>query len=335
MIRQMMKGVMWMIVVMLMIGGVAESKTYRVGTYHWIGFSPNDVAFVKGFWKSQGLDIELVNFTSERDACNALVNNRVDLAFQMMGTWIGFYMEGAPITLIAETDWSHGGDKVIIKNDLTDVKQLKDQPFGVYLENPAVLFFLHKYLESNHMKLSDVKIVGGMEAKELADSFIFNRLKGLILYDPHAVRAEKEGNGKVVGTTASFPGCMPEGIAMRTDRLKEIPQEDFSKFFKGLVDAVAWIADPKNWEEYKTILNTKTFEGEPPYSDQDLKEMYQGVRLHDRNMLKQRNQTGGELYTWLKEVHMMLKDSGRLTKDFDPIKIFDNTAISAFLNTAQ
>lgn len=95
-------------IITMALTGLADARSYKIGTHHWIGFSPNDVAHAKGFWKSQGLDIELVNFTSERDACNALVNKRVDIAFQMLGTWIGFYMEGSPITLIAEVDWSHG-----------------------------------------------------------------------------------------------------------------------------------------------------------------------------------------------------------------------------------
>jgi NitT/TauT family transport system substrate-binding protein len=327
----MKRTIFWLTLMMLIFTGIATAKTYRIGTHHWIGFSPNDVAYVKGFWKAQGLDVELVSFTSERDACNALINRRVDMAYQMMGTWIGFYMEGLPITLVAESDWSHGGDKVIIKKELDHINKLKGQAFGVYIENPAVLFFLHKYLEANRLKLPDVRIVGGLEAKALADSFIFNRLKGLVLYDPQALRAEKEGDGKVVGTTASYPGCMPEGAAVRSDMLKQIPPEDFFKIFKGWSDAVAWISNTQNWEEYMAILNSKTFEGEPPYSAEDLKAMYAGIRLHDTKMLRERNKDGGGLYLWLEELRTMLKESGRLAKDFEPDKIFDNTAITAFL----
>lgn len=329
----MKRTIFWLMIIMFVFTGAATAKTYKIGTHHWIGFSPNDVAYVKGFWKSQGIEVELVNFTNERDACNALVNKRIDIAYQMMGTWIGFYMEGLPITLIAESDWSHGGDKVIIKKELDHITKLKGQGFGVYVENPAVLFFLYKYLDSNHLKLSDVRIIGGLDTKELADIFIFNRIRGLVLYNPQALRAEKEGNGKVVGTTASYPGCMPEGAAVRTGMLKQIPQEDLFKIFRGWNDAVTWISNRKNWKEYREILNSKTFAGEPPYSEKDIKEMYEGVRLHDRKMLWERNKDGGGLHVWLKALRIMLKDSGRLVRDFDPDKIFDNTAITEFLKT--
>lgn len=328
------RGIGLIMIIMLLLTSAVQAKTYTIGTHHWIGFSPNDVAAVKGFWKALGLDVKLLNFTSEQDAHNALINGRVDIGFQMLGTWIGFYLEGSPITLIAEMDWSHGGDKVIIKNDIA-IQDLQNQPFGVYIENPAVLFFLYKYLTTNGLKLSDVQVVGGLEAKELADSFIYNRLKGLVLYDPDALRAEKEGNGKVVGTTASYAGCMPEGAAVRTDMLKTIPKEDLFKLFQGWLQAVEWISDDANWKEYTEILNTHTFETYPDFSDEELREMYAGIRWHDVNMLRQRNNPGGELYEWLQEVKMMLQDSGRLTRDFDPAAIFDNTAISEFLQTMQ
>jgi len=322
--------ILFVTMVVVFFTGAAYARTYKIGSYHWIGFSANDVANVKGFWKNQGLDVALVNFTSEADANNALVNKRVDISFLMLGTWVGFYMEGSPITIIAEVDWSHGGDKVIIKKT-ADISSLKGQNFGIYVEDPAVLFFLNQYLTKNGMKLSDIKIIGGLEAKDLADSFIFGRLKGVVLYNPHALHAEKEGDGKVVATTSSYPGCMPEGAAMRTDALKEFPKDDLVKIFKGWIEAVKWIQNKENWEEYKKILNSKTFEGEPPYSDKDLADMYEGVRIHDEKMLLERNKDGGGLSVWLNEAKVMLKENNLLKKDFKPEEIFDNSAIKEAL----
>ncbi len=322
------------ICISLIFSGMAYSRTYKIGSYHWIGFSANDVANVKGFWKNQGLNAEVINFTSEIDAKNALVNKRIDISFLMLGTWLGFYMEGSPISIIAEVDWSHGGDKVIVKKKY-DIRKLKGEPFGIYVEDPAVLFFLNNYLSANNMKLSDVKIIGGLEAKELADSFIFDRLKGLVLYNPNALRAEREGNGKIVASTASYPGCMPEGAAMRTDVLREFPKGDLVKIFKGWIEAVKWIHNKANWEEYKKILNSRTFEGETPYSDKDLADMYEGVRIHDEKMLLERNGDGGGLSIWINEAKAMLKENNMLKKEFKPEEIFDNTAIKEALQGVQ
>jgi NitT/TauT family transport system substrate-binding protein len=323
---------MFAAIVTLGFSSMADARTYKIGTFPWIGFSPNDVAEVKGFWETQGTDVELIKFASDIDCYNALVNKRIDMAYLLLGSWIRFYMEGAPLTIIAEVDWSHGSDKIIVKQGF-DIGQFKGRNVGIYYNDPSVLFFLHQYLAKNGIKLSEVRPIE-LEPEKLADSFIFDRLKSIVLYDPVALRAEREGNGKIVTTTASYPGCMPNGIAMRTDVLKEIPKEDLAKIFKGWVEAVKWIENEANWEEYKGILNNKTFEG-ASYSDEDLRGMYEGVRIHDVEMLWERNKDEGGLSTWLKEIRTMLKENDRLTKDFKPEEIFDNTAITDVLQSMQ
>ncbi|MBF0552023.1 MAG: hypothetical protein HQK60_16000, partial [Deltaproteobacteria bacterium] len=42
---------------LVMAAGSAQARTYKIGTVHWIAFSPVNVAEVKGFWKDQGIDV--------------------------------------------------------------------------------------------------------------------------------------------------------------------------------------------------------------------------------------------------------------------------------------
>ncbi len=58
------------------------------------------------------------------------------------------YMDGVPLTLVCETDWSHGGDKILIKKD-TDLSEIKGKTIGVYLNMPSVTFFLNQYLANS------------------------------------------------------------------------------------------------------------------------------------------------------------------------------------------
>ncbi len=314
---------------MLLLNGISYARTYKIGMLQWAGFSSNNVADVKGFWKSQGIDVQLINLANCQELYNAFVNNRIDIAHEMIGTWVGLYMEGSPITNIAELDWSHGGDKIIVKKDF-NVRLLKGQSIGIYWNKISVLFFLNKYLESKKIRLSDVRPVE-LDSDGLADNFIAGRFQVIVNYDPQALRAERQGNGNLVATTASYTGCMPCGYAVKTESLKTIPKDDLVKIFKGFIEAVKWIKDEKNWEEYKKILNTRTFEGGQPYSDQDLKQMLDAVRIHDEKNLTERNKDAGGLFTYLNELKMMLKDNNLLKKDFKAEEIFDNTAIKAAL----
>ena len=308
----------------LMIAGSAVAKTYRIAVVPWAGFSPCHVADAKGFWKSEGIDVRVVT-TNAPMHITMLKDRLVDLTFDMIGTAIGLYQEGTPIAVVAETDWSHGGDKIIVKSD-ADMSKLKTLPIGVYYNNPSITYFLDKYLSTIGIAISDTRVVE-MEPATLADNFIAGRLGIIVNFDPDAIRAERQGNGKVVATSASYEGAIPEGMIALEDVLKTIPQEDLIKILKGWIKAAGWIQSPANWDEYMRILNTHTFKNDPPYSENDLKGMVDAVRVHDRETLRERNRTGGGLYTYLSNLKSFLEEHDMLKKDFTAGMIFDNTAV--------
>ena len=328
-----MKRILLFLLVTVTTAGLVHAKTYKIGMLPWLGFSPNSVAVVKGFWKDKGVDVETVNFSNCQDMELALEHKRVDIAHQMIGSWVGMYNNGIPIKVIAELDWSHGGDKIIVKKDV-DISKLKGQTVGVYLNSPAVFFFLNKYLEPNQIKLSDIKLVE-LEVEGLADNFISGRFRAIVNFDPEALRAEREGNGKLAATSADFPGCIPEGYAARKDVLDAIPKEDLMKIFMGWIDAVKWIKDQSNWQEFKDILNNKTFEGDPPYSDEDLKQMLESVRIHDVSTMKERNKNGGDIFTYVSELRTIMKNNNMLKNDFKSEDIVLNEVFTEVLNNVK
>lgn len=319
------------VIFVLILSGMAHARTYKIGVVPWAGWSPAHVADVKGFWEEQGIDVKVFNFASNMATNTALQNKRIDIGFDMIGTAIGLYLEGLPVVVIAETDWSHGGDKIIVKKDL-EVADLKGKPVGVYLNQPSVAYFLNQYFTTIGLKISDVRMVE-METNVLADKFIAGLFKITVSYDPDALRAEREGNGNVVATSATYAGSIPEGMMALEDNLKSIPKEDLIKILKGWVKAATWTQDPVNWKEYMEILNTHTFKDDAPYSETDLQDMVAAVRIHEATRLLERNQDSGGLYTYLNNLKAFLAANNMLKKNFNPEEIFDNSAIVEALHT--
>ncbi len=311
-------------VLCLMSASLAHARTYRIAVVSWAGFSPCHVADAKGFWRSEGVDIKLVT-TSAPMHLTMLKDRLVDLTFDMIGTVVGLLQNGTPVAIIAETGWSHGGDKIIVKKD-ADLSKLKDLPIGVYYDQPSVTFFLDQYLSRVGIDLSQARVVE-MEPSTLADNFIADRLGIIVNFDPDALRAERQGNGKVVATSAAYEGSIPEGMIALNDVLESIPHDDQIKILRGWIKAAEWIQSPANWEEYQKILNERTFQNDAPYSESDLKAMVGAVRIHDRATLRERNRTGGGLHAYLKNLKSFLKRHDMLTKDFGIQAVFDNTAI--------
>ncbi|MBF0477699.1 MAG: ABC transporter substrate-binding protein [Deltaproteobacteria bacterium] len=328
-----MKRLIVTIVLLLVVTGVAQARVYKIGMEHWIAFSPLNVAEAKGIWKALGVEVQVINFSSNEKMNAALEEKGIDFALDMIGSWVGMYLDGIPLTIIGETDWSNGGDKIIAKTNY-DLSKMKGTTIGIYQSGPPITYFLSHYLSQNGLKLADVNIIE-LPPDALTNNFIADRLKIIVNYDPEALRAEQKGKGRVIATSAQYPGCIPEGFAVRTDILANLPPDDLAKIFKGWIKAVKWTKDPKNWNEYQEILNKKTFQGDLPYSENDLKEMLKETIIHDPQTQLARNMNGGGLQTYLKNLKEFLAANRLLKKDYKPEELFNNKVIVEVLKTAD
>ncbi len=313
----------------MLISAVAYAAPLRLGVVPWAGFSPADVAFAKGFWKELGTDVEITSYESNTDMKNALVYKRVDFAIEVTGVWVGLHMEDVPVTILAEIDWSFGGDQFIMKKDKSP-QTLKGQAVGVFSD--AAIPLVYKYFGENSLRLSDVRFVE-MDAEELPGNFISGRFAAVVCFDQYALRAVKDGNGTVAATSATYPGCIRDSFGARSDVLKNVSHADLVNLFRGWIKAVDWLGNPANWEEYKQILNQRTFKA--AYSDSELRAMVEGVRVHDADMLQKQNQDKGGMDVYLEEFKIMLREKKELKKDFSVQDIFDNSAVMEALGKGK
>ena len=309
----------------------AMAKPLKIGTVAWAGFSPLNVAEAKGFWKEQGLEVEVTIFGSNQEVNGALEAGRLDLALDMIGSWVGLYQTGVPLVIVGETDWSNGGDKIIAKKGY-DFTKIKGQRVGVYLDQPSVTYFLDRFLKDHQLNLADVDAVE-LEPQAMSDNFIAGRLSLIVNYDPQALRAEKDGGGIVAATSATYPGVIPEGFAALATNWANISAADKALLWKGWLKAVAWAKDPANWTEYQHILNELTYPNDPDFSTVDLKSMVDAVSIHTPATLAERNRPGGALAGYLEQLHSFLKSRGRLTKDYTPDQLIaTDSLVSDLLN---
>lgn len=316
---------MFLVVALLGVAPVAAAKSLKIGTVAWAGFSPLNVADTQGFWKAEGLTVEVIIFGSNQEVNGALEAGRIDLALDMIGSWVGLAQSGVPLVIVGETDWSNGGDKIIAKQGY-DLTKLKGSRVGVYLDQPSVTFFLHRFLQSKQLTLGDVEAVE-LEPQAMADNFIAGKLPLIVNYDPQALRAEKEGKGVVVATSASYAGVIPEGFAALSANWKSLSDDDKARLWRGWLKAVAWTKDAANWATYQRVLNEKTFPNDGDFSEPDLKGMVDAVSIHNADTLAKRNRVGGDLIQYLKELHAFLKMNDRIKKEFQPAELVDTESL--------
>jgi len=305
--------------------GKQANRVYRFGMVPWIAYSPLHVAAELGFWKKLGVEVTVVSYPTNPSMYRGIAGGDVDLCMDMIGSMVGMYLDGVDVKILGETDWSHGGDKIIVKRDL-DVARLKARPIGVYLDKPSVTFFLNRFLQDWGLKLSDVRIQE-LTMQELADAFIDGKFNVILNCDPEALRAERDGEGRQGVTSADFAGIIPEGFVSRSDRFAAIPRDDLVKIFRGWVQAVRWLHDSRNWNEFRRILNSRTFQGDGPYTEADMQDMFRSVRIHPAATQARRNISADGLRGYLQSVHAFLKDNDMLEREFFLDDILDNSAL--------
>lgn len=299
----------------ILLGGwlalaASEQAPLTIGMVHWIAWSPLHVAEAEGLWARRGLQVTVINYEGDGEAEAALLAGRIDLAMNTLGDSAGLARPGVEIAILGDLDWSHGGDKIIARRGLRPAA-LKGGRIGSYSRQPAAAYFLHLFLDSHRLGLGDVEVIEA-DPDEIASLFIAGRLPLVVDYDPQALRAVVQGDGEVLATSATFPGCMPEGLIARRDRLAAIGDDRLRQLLAGWIEAVEWAARAGNWPRYVELLRRRTFAGEGPHSEDDLRAMLGSVRLHGREELRRIHRPGGDLDRYLDGLEAFVRVHGPL-----------------------
>ena len=153
----------------------------RLGNVPWQGWSSIDVALEKGFFAEEGVDVEIVQFGVGGDPkfIEAIANGEVDGGFYIQGAMLNNALEkGQPITYLGETDWSYGGDQIVVRPPIQgsiDAIQSKQRTVGAYSLTSTSLLLLDLYFrdKSRHswsFSVADVTVKERL-SQDLVTSF--------------------------------------------------------------------------------------------------------------------------------------------------------------------
>ncbi len=293
-----------------------HAKTYTVGIVEWEPWATAYVAAEKGFWKLEGIDVAVKQFDDYMGgSIKAFKFGKIDFGIMMLGNAVDLIRKAPRYTIIYEHDWSHGGDLFILSGKLDSIEELKGKRIGTYSTAAPIGFFLDKVLQNAHLKIKDVELIEVSDTSKLNKSFRNGVVSAIVSYDPEASKVVDDGAGKLVSTSADFPGVIPEGIVVQNRILRDNPG-DVQKFLRGWLRAVKWQSDPANREEYFAILKRTMFNGSS-YSVPDFKKFSAGAKIHGtlKEITKMNER---EIQVFIKELLTYLKQNGNGVKSFDP-----------------
>ncbi|MFD0827766.1 ABC transporter substrate-binding protein [Neobacillus sp. M.A.Huq-85] len=286
----------------------AKNDVINLGVATWVGYSPLYIAQEKGFFKKNGVNVNLMKMESNTDRRTALAANRLQGFASTVDTHVVTAASNVPVVQVVALDDSHGGDGIVANKEIKSLKDLKGKRVAVQTDGGASFFWFLYLLKQEGIDFKDID-AQNMTAGDAGAAFVANKVDAAVTWEPWLTKAKHTNFGSVLMTSAASPGVITSTIAMRKDFTKENP-----KAVKALV---------KSWfeavEYYKTNKEDalKIMAKAMGQSPTELEESLQGVQFYD--------ETGNKKYFGTKDHPGPLHELSKLGADFwKQQKLIDN-----------
>lgn len=220
-------------------------------------YAPQYVALEKGFFKENGLDVELRTTSGGDKTMTALLSGSIDIALVGAETSIYVYQQGSddPVLNFAgltQTD----GTFLVSRQAVTDFSwdSLKGQVFLGQrkggMPQMAGEFTLKKHGIDPH---KDLELIQNVDFANITAAFISGTGEYVQLFEPQASIIEKEGKGHVIASFGTESGQLPYTVYMTKKSYITANQDQVQKFTNALYKAQQWVSEHSPEEIAKTI----------------------------------------------------------------------------------
>ena len=208
----------------------------------------------KGWFKAEGLDLELVwfDYLPSLDAFSA---GKIDAVTAVATDAMVNGANGAKSKIIALLDYSDGSDAIVGKPGVNSIKDLKGQKVGVEVTLVEHLLLM-KALEVNGMKASDVELVN-TPTNETPQTLASGKVAAIGAWYPSSGQALKQVAGsKKLFSSSEAKGLIYDVLAVNPASYAK-HKEDWAKFVKIFYKCVDYILDPKTKDDAVKIMSAK------------------------------------------------------------------------------
>ncbi len=197
----------------------AQETPVAMGISGWTGFAPLTLAKEAGIYKKHGLNVSIKKIP-QKDRHLAIASGDIQCAATTVETWIAWNANGVATKQIFQLDKSYGADGMVVRNNVTSIKELKGKTIGASAPGTAPYFTLAWFLHKNGLSVKKDVTVVNLEPAAAAQAFLAGQNDAAMTYEPYlsTVRAAPD-KGKIIATTLDYPmvmdtvGCTPKFIA--------------------------------------------------------------------------------------------------------------------------
>lgn len=295
----------------------ADLVPYKVGYNNWIGYISLFVAKEKGYFKDEGIDLQMQSFSAPGDGLAPLLAGELDAHFTTADSVVTA-LDKAPgrLSIIYLTDTSAGADAILAKSEIATAGDLKGKTVAATAGQCNELL-LRKALEKFKLTPADIKMTN-MNPDDAGAAFAAGQLDAAVTWEPWITKVQGEKKGHVIFSSADTPNLILDVVAISDKTAKD--KADATKKFLAALNKANELAmsDPKGAAD----VAAKPLELKP----EEVLEMLPKVKLY--GAAANAEQMKGPAIEVAKELSAFFKEVKANESLVDTAKIFDPSFIA-------
>ncbi len=210
----------------------------KVSCITFVGHRPGIIAQEKGFFKAQGIDVELsyVDYLQLQQADFSA--GKYDGIGLTLGDFMILSATNPDMQAVMVVSESTGADVVVAQSDIKTILNLKGKKLGANLGGFSEVF-VSEMLKISKLTSDDVSLVK-VDGLEVPQRLQNNAIQAGHTWEPHISEALKLG-AHILFTSKQTPGLILDLVAFRGEVIRDRP-EDIRAFVRG------WLQGLSYWE---------------------------------------------------------------------------------------
>ncbi|MEB3177450.1 MAG: ABC transporter substrate-binding protein [Nostocaceae cyanobacterium] len=295
----------------------------RLGFSAWPGWFPWQVAQEKKIFESNNLAVDLKWFDGYLESINTLTAGQIDANSQTLGDTVNSVAGGAEQVVVIVNDYSTGNDKVIVREGINSILDLKGKKIAAE-EGTVDHFLLLLGLKKAGLSPKDIQLVP-LETGKAAAAFVAGQVDATAVFAPFTTQALKRPGSKELFSSQDFPGAISDHLVVTRKFLDANPDK-----VQALVNS--WFATldfiKENQQKAYEIMAKRA-----GVTVEEYKQYAEGTRIFTIEENLQAFQPGNNMNSLqfaAVEMGKFLKEVGLTKSQPDISKLFDDRFVKAY-----
>lgn len=201
-------------------GGVSQ---IRLGYSAWPGWFPWKVAEEQQIFADNGVPVRLQWFDGYLESINTLAAGQLDANSQTLNDTISAVAGGADEVVVLVNDNSTGNDKIIVREGINSVADLKGKKVAAE-EGTVDHFLLLLGLREEGLTQEDIEFIP-LETGQAATAFVGGQVDAVGVFAPFTTQALKRPGSKELFSSKDFPGAIPDHLVFSRQFVEDHPNQ--------------------------------------------------------------------------------------------------------------